>query len=207
MQNIKTILAGYSEHGLVVAEAHQLSGNEIYGYLEPNEILINPLNLQYLGFEMDPNFKEFDLDNKFILGIGDNYIRNKIGKLILSKGKEILNVIHPSASITKMLLIGVGNVICRNVSINPLVKIGDFCIINTGAIIEHGCIIDNAVHVAPGAVLCGNVQIGENTFIGANSVIKQGIKIGKNVIVGAGSVIITDVDDNLKVVGNPGRII
>ena len=30
---------------------------------------------------------------------------------------------------------------------------------------------------------------------------------GKNVIVGAGSVIITDVDDNLKVVGNPGRII
>jgi sugar O-acyltransferase (sialic acid O-acetyltransferase NeuD family) len=207
MKNTKTILAGYSEHGLVVAEAYISSGKEIDGYLEPNEIFINPFNLKYLGYEMNSNFREFDLDNKFILGTGDNYIRNKIGKLIQLKGKKILNVIHPSASLTKMLSIGVGNFISKNVSINPLVEIGDFCIINTGAIIEHGCIIENAVHVAPGTVLCGNVSVGENTFIGANSVIKQGIKIGKNVIIGAGSVIINNVDDNLKVVGNPGRII
>ena len=53
----------------------------------------------------------------------------------------------------------------------------------------------------------GNVIIGENSFIGANSVIKEGVKIGKNVGVGAGSVIIKDVEDGIKIVGNPGRIL
>lgn len=207
MKNTKTILAGYAEHGLVVAEAYSLSGNKIDGYLEPNKIEINPFNLDYLGFETDTDFTGFDANNKFILGIGDNYIRGKIGKLIQDKEKEILNVIHPSASITKLLTLGTGNFIAKNVSINPLVTIGNFCIINTAAIIEHGCTIDDSVHIAPGVVLCGNVCVGENTFIGANTVIKQGITVGKNVIIGAGSVIINNVADNLQVVGNPSRIL
>ncbi|MCL6461281.1 MAG: N-acetylneuraminate synthase, partial [Flavobacterium micromati] len=158
MKNTKTILAGYSEHGLVVTEAYLLSGNKIDGYLEPNTIEINPFKLEYLGLETNPDFTGFDSDNKFILGIGDNYIRNKIGKLIQLKGKEIVNVTHPSASITKLLILGVGNFIAKNVSINPLVTIGNFCIINTAAIIEHGCSISDSVHIAPGTVLCGNVS-------------------------------------------------
>ncbi|MCX7548854.1 acetyltransferase [Xanthomarina sp. F1114] len=206
MSNKKTILAGYSGHGFVVTEAAVLSNIIIDGYLEPKEILPNHFNLEYLGFEMDPNF-EWDRDIDFILGIGDNQIRHKLGKFIQSKSKEILNIIHPSASVTKMLTMGSGNFIAKNSSINPIVEIGNFCIINTGAIVEHECVIGDTVHIAPGAVLAGNVKVGTNTFIGANSVIKQGVTIGENVIIGAGAVIIKDIADNSKVVGNPGRII
>ena len=110
-------------------------------------------------------------------------------------------------SLTKMLKMGVGNFIARNACINPLVEIGCFCIINTGSVIEHECSIKDAVHIGPGSVLAGGVEVGDNTFIGANSVVKQGVKIGKNVIIGAGSVIIRNIDDNSKVVGNPGRLI
>jgi sugar O-acyltransferase (sialic acid O-acetyltransferase NeuD family) len=200
----KTILAGYSGHGFVVAEAALLSDIKIDGYLEPNEVFPNHFNLKHLGFELDPHF-DWETDNDFILGIGDNTIRHKLGKLILSKGKEIINIIHPDASISKMIKLGVGNFIARNASVNPMVEIGNFCIINTGAIIEHECLIKDAVHIGPGAVLAGNVKIGNNTFIGANSVIKQGLNIGANVIIGAGSVIIKDIGDNNKIVGNPGR--
>lgn len=204
MSNKKRILAGYSGHGFVVTEAALLSSIEIDGYLEPKEVFPNYFNLKYLGFELDPNF-EWNRDIEFLLGIGDNYIRHNLGKFIQSKSKSILNVIHPSASVTKRLNIGAGNFIARNASINPLVKIADFCIINTGAVIEHECVLKNAVHIAPGAVLAGNVKIGANTFVGANSVIKQGVEIGENVIIGAGSVIIKDIADHSKVVGNPGR--
>ncbi|WP_338647728.1 acetyltransferase [Flavobacterium sp. KS-LB2] len=206
MKKKQTILAGYSGHGFVVAEAAMLANIKIDGYLEPDVVAHNYFDLKYMGFELNPDF-DWTENYEFILGIGDNELRNRLGKLILSKGKNVLNITHPAASVSRMITFGNGNLIARHASINPLVTIGNFCIVNTAAILEHECKIGNAVHIGPGAVLCGNVQIGENTFIGANSVIKQGIKIGKNVIIGAGSVIITDVNDNLKVVGNPGKII
>lgn len=206
MKSTKTILAGYSGHGFVVTEAALLSKIKIDGYLEPKEVFPNHFNLSYLGFEMDPDFN-WNRDIDFMLGIGDNHIRHKLGKFIQSKDKCILNIIHPTASVAKLLTIGSGNFMARNVSINPLVEIGDFCIINTGAIIEHECIIGDAVHIGPGAVLAGNVKIGNCTFIGANAVIKQGISIGENVIVGAGSTVVKDIPDNQVWVGNPAKLL
>jgi sugar O-acyltransferase (sialic acid O-acetyltransferase NeuD family) len=204
--NSYNILAGYSGHGFVVAEACLLSGIKIEGYLEPTKVIPNFFNLEYLGFELDPSFIWGSVD-KFILGVGDNKLRHRLGNLILSKDKFILNIIHPAASVTEMLASGVGNFIGRSASINPLVSLGDFCIVNTGAIIEHECKIGDAVHIGPGAVLAGSVSVGAGSFIGANAVIKQGVKIGCNVVIGAGSVIIRDVSDNLTIVGNPGRVI
>jgi acetyltransferase EpsM len=86
-------------------------------------------------------------------------------------------------------------------------KIGRNVILNTACIIEHDCTIGDSSHIAPGAVLAGNVKVGERTFIGANAVKKQGVKIGNDVIVGAGSVVIHDIPNNQKVVGNPCRLI
>ena len=44
-------------------------------------------------------------------------------------------------------------------------------------IIEHGVKVGSGSHIAPGAVICGDVFIGERCFIGAGAIIKQGIKI------------------------------
>lgn len=205
MLDKKLVLVGYSGHGFVVAEAALMSGLNLKFYSEMVEITSNPFDLSYLGFEGDNNFKYWNSEFEFILGIGNNKLRQQIANLIMTKNGKILNVIHPTASISQKIHIGFGNLIARNVAINPLVSIGNFCILNTGCIIEHECQLANGVHIAPGAVLAGNVKIGENTFVGANSVIKQGIKIGKDVIIGAGSVIIKDIADNKKIVGNPSR--
>lgn len=207
LDNNDIIIIGYSGHGLVVSDAALASKMNLKYYSEINIQVKNPYNLLYIGNENNEEFSAWNSENKYILGIGDNTIRHKIALFIVSKNKEILNVIHPTASISDSVLIGKGNFISKQTSINPLVQIGNFCIINTGAIIEHECIIMDAVHIAPGAVLAGNVTVGERTFVGANSVIKQDITIGKNVIIGAGSVIINDIEDGKTVVGNPGRII
>ncbi|MEO5777855.1 MAG: acetyltransferase [Flavobacterium sp.] len=207
LDNKEIIIVGYSGHGLVVSDAALASEMNLKYYSEINEQIKNPYNLVYLGDENKEDFAGWNSENAFILGIGDNAIRYKIAHFILSKNKKILNVIHPTASISDNVLIGKGNFISKNTSINPLAQIGNFCIINTGAIIEHECIISDAVHIAPGAVLAGNVKIGERSFVGANAVIKQDVTIGKDVIIGAGSVIINDVEDGQTVVGNPGRII
>nr|WP_227740293.1 acetyltransferase [Salegentibacter sp. BLCTC] len=198
-------MVGYSGHGLVVAEAAKLAGLNIMGYTETKKVSSNPFKLEYLGFERDEEFEAWTTNKQYILGIGDNHIRQKAGNFIISKNKKVLNIIHPSALLSEHLQMGIGNFIARNAAINPLVSLGDFCIINTGAIVEHECTIGNAVHIAPGAVLTGNVSVGNDTFIGANAVIKQGVKIGENVVIGAGTVVINDVPDNVKLVGNPGK--
>lgn len=205
MLESKIILIGYSGHGFVVADAALESKMSLQFYAEQEEVSLNPYNLEFIGNEKDEDFKGWKEDYHFILGIGDNAIRHKVAQSILKKQKTILNVIHPTAKVSKKVEIGIGNFISKNVSINPLVSVGDFCILNTGCIIEHECKIFSAVHIAPGAVLAGNVEVDENSFIGANSVIKQGVKIGKNVIVGAGTVVIKNLEDNSVYVGNPAK--
>ncbi len=207
MSDKKIILVGYSSHGLVVADTALENNLKIIGYTEKTINNINHFNLKYLGNESSPNFDLWDLDVDFILGIGDNLLREKIFNLIIEKGKKVISLINSTASISSSATIGDGVFINRNVTVNTLTIIGKNVILNTGCIIEHECEIQENVHVAPGAVLAGNVKVGSGSFIGANSVIKQGVEIGNNVIVGAGTVVLNDIPNEKKIVGNPGRFI
>jgi acetyltransferase EpsM len=203
---MNNILVGYSGHALVVAEAFIENNNTIQFYTELVESDFNPFNLKYLGDENSEKFTFWNNKMNYILGIGNNFIRERSAKLILKHKNQIITVIHPFSSISNKALIGCGVFISKGVLVNPFVNIGDFTILNTGCIIEHECEIGNAVHIAPGAVLAGNVKIGNRTFIGANSVIKQGVEIGDDVIIGAGSVVLNNVVSHSKIVGNPGRV-
>lgn len=197
-------IIGYSGHSFVVLDAAKLMGLDVEYYCERNQLSFNPFEINYLGDEANESFNWNAVD-EFILGIGDNRIRQKVAGLILSKKKAILNVIHPSSIISNYATFGTGNFIAANVTVNALAKIADNCILNTACIVEHECVIANGVHIAPGTVLAGNVAVGENSFIGANSVVKQGVKIGNGVTVGAGSVVIKDIPDNEIWVGNPAK--
>jgi sugar O-acyltransferase (sialic acid O-acetyltransferase NeuD family) len=201
----KTVIIGYSGHAYVVLESYLSNGNKLHYYTNLKESTKNPFNIEYLGFEGDTNFKGWEMDLNYILGIGENRLREKVANLIISKSIKLINVIDAHAVISKSVNIGIGVFASKGVLVNSFSSIGDFTILNTGCIIEHECEIDTAAHIAPGAVLAGNVKIGKRSFIGSNSVIKQGVVIGDDVIIGAGSVVINNVESNSKIVGNPGR--
>ena len=204
--NNNIAIIGYSGHAFVVAETYIEMGKKIDYYTNLQKCLNNPLKLKYLGFEFDENFLGWEMNLKFILGVGDNKLREKVAHQILNHKKKIETVVHPNSSIFKSAEIGIGVFVSNGVLINSFAKIENFAILNTGCVIEHECVIGESSHIAPGSVLAGNVSVGKRTFIGANSVIKQGVIIGDDVIIGAGSVIINDIESNMKIVGNPGRI-
>ncbi len=207
MSDKKIILVGYSGHGLVVADTAFENMLNVIGYTEKSINNNNPYKLEYLGDESSSNFDLWHLDVDFILGIGDNILREKIYNLIIKKGKKVISLMNSTASISSFATIGEGVFINRNVIVNTLANIGNNVILNTGCIIDHECEIQESVHVAPGAVLAGNVRVGAGTFIGANAIVKQGVVIGENVIVGAGTVVLNDIPNDKKIVGNPGRIL
>jgi len=201
------VIIGYSGHSYVVAESFLSCGNSLNYYTELKKTALNPFNLDYLGLETELNFKGWQMNLTYILGIGDNNLREKVGNLILNKSQLLVNVIDSNSILTKSANMGSGIFVSKGVLVNAFSKINNFAILNTGCIIEHECEVGIAAHIAPGAVLSGNVKVGNRSFIGANSVIKQGVIIGDDVIIGAGSVIIQNVESNSKIVGNPGRLI
>ncbi|MFK1918720.1 DapH/DapD/GlmU-related protein, partial [Bacteroides fragilis] len=86
-------------------------------------------------------------------------------------------------------------------------QVGRHCIINTGASVDHECVIEDYVHISPHSTLCGNVSVGEGSWIGAGTTIIPGVKIGKWSVIGAGSVVTKDIPDHVLAVGNRCKII
>jgi sugar O-acyltransferase (sialic acid O-acetyltransferase NeuD family) len=208
MKNLNImILIGYSGHSYVINGILHSLGLSTTGYCDNEEKTYNPLSLKYFGKEMSETGLKILTQEDFFIATGNNNIRRNIFNNLSIRGLLPINIIHPSSIIDYTVKIADNGVmIAANVTINALAEIGIGVICNTFSIIEHECKIADFAHVGPGAVLCGNVNVGENTFIGAKSVIREGIKIGKNVIIGAGSVVVNDVPDNVKIVGNPARI-
>lgn len=204
MQN-RLILAGYSGHALVVADALIYSGYEIYGYFDEDLKQENYLKIKYLGSEKESNILDKYKDYKIFPSVGDNLIRENIYNLLVRYNISIPNAINKFANISSFASLKNGLLICSGANINPFATIGNGAIINTGSIIEHECIIGDFAHIAPGAVLAGNVTVGKRSFIGANSVIKQGITIGDDVIIGAGSVVLKNIESKRIIIGNPGK--
>jgi len=71
--------------------------------------------------------------------------------------------------------------------------------------VEHDSFLEAHVHIAPGAILGGEVHIGQGAHIGMSATVRQGIAVGEGAVIGAGAVVVNDVADGVTVVGNPAR--
>lgn len=202
LDKLTVILVGYSGHAYVVGDSALERGWLLEGYLEQASKDNGPFGLNHLGYERDI----LDFHGKqLLLGIGDNALRQRVFEHIDLKGGQFPVLVDLDASVSKFAKIGNGTFVARGAHVNALSTIGKGCILNTGSSIDHECVLGDFVHVAPNAVLCGNVEVGRGSFIGANSVIKEGVKIGENTIIGAGSVVLKDIDSGQKWAGNPSK--
>lgn len=131
--------------------------------------------------------------------------RRAISEFLIKHGLKPISVIHPTAFIDKNVKLGIGVQILAGAKVMVNATIGDWCIINTNASVDHDCILGEGVEVAPHGALNGEIRVGENSFIGSNAVILPKTKIGSCSVVGAGSVVVKDVVDGIVVVGNPAR--
>jgi sugar O-acyltransferase (sialic acid O-acetyltransferase NeuD family) len=145
----------------------------------------------------------------FVVAIGNPYghVRTKLHYLMKGKGLTPISFADPTALICNTTTYGEGLQVMASAIIHNDVEIGIQCIINTRALVEHHCVLKDGVEIAPGAVLCGRVHVGENSWIGANATVGPRLNIGDNSIIGAGAVVVTDIPSNVVAVGVPARVI
>lgn len=194
------IIIGAGGHGKVILDLATKAGFTVDGFLDDVPIKGDILGYHYLGTVSD--IDKFADDHIFICAIGENSARMRIDK---SKEVEWATIIHPNANIGLDVKIGEGTVVMAGGVINASAYIGRSCIINTSAVIEHDCVVSDYVHISPGAVLCGAVQIGELSWIGAGVTVKNGVSIYSGVIVGAGAVVVNDITEKGVYYGVPAR--
>ena len=195
----KVILQGGGGHAKVVIDCLLAEGKQVIAVFDKkNKGLL-------LGIERHERYdRNLFIDAGLLIAIGDNSVRQKIS---IEVGHRFVNAIHPSAVVSSYSKIGMGSMILHRAVVQAGSVIGDHVILNTGSQVDHDGNIADFVHIAPRAVLCGNVTVGEGTLIGAGAVVLPGVKIGKWAVIGAGSVIRKDVADHAVVAGVPGRVI
>ena len=105
------------------------------------------------------------------------------------------------------------------IEIHPGAIIGENVYIDhgTGVVIGETAIIGNNVTMFHGVTLGGSgihtnekkrhPTVGNNVFIGCGAKLLGNIKIGDNVKIGANTVILSDVPNNVTIVGAPGKIV
>lgn len=193
----KINIIGAGGHAKVVIEIAELLNYDIDGIFDQNENIKTILN-----YPVSHNPESLSDQANIFYALGSNFKRKKNAENFRPAD---INLIHPSAIVSKRIKMGIGNVIMPGVIINSSTIIGNHCIINTGASVDHDCEIEDYVHISPNAALAGNIKVMEGAQIGIGASLKQNVKIGKWSVVGAGSVVISDVPDNVVVVGNPAR--
>ncbi len=66
-------------------------------------------------------------------------------------------------------------------------------IVNTAAVVSHDCELQDYVNIAPGALLAGNVKVGEGVLVGMGVTINLNVEVGPGAMIGNSAVVKTDV--------------
>lgn len=207
MKQQQIVIIGGGGHTRVLIGMVQAAGLPLRGIVTANAAL---LGIQILGVPV------LGLEDKLTLDAAEITLLNGVGNLANSTGSGLATraalfqryrvrgfafppLVSGQAIVQPHVRIGEGAQVMPGAVIQPGATLGENVIINTRASIDHDCRIDAHCHIAPGAVLCGHVQVGEQTHIGAGAVITQGVRIGSHAVIGAGAIVTRHVPDGMIV--------
>lgn len=141
---------------------------------------------------------------RFVVSIGYPAGRRAVHDLAVGLGgRAAAPLVHPAASIGRLVDYGDGVVVMGQTWVSARVRIGAHAHVGYGATIGHDTEIGAFGSVMPGACVGGDVTVGASVLVGANATVLQGVAIGEEAVIGAGATVVRDVEPGTTVVGTP----
>lgn len=205
------ILIGGGGHARVLIEALRLQGRQILFATDDDEGLHGG---EVFGVRIegpDGCVLEIPADSVGLVNAVGSVTapigRRRVFEQFVERGYRFEQVIHPTAVLASSAELGEGVQVMAGAVIQPSAIIGPNALINTRASVDHDCVIEAHVHVAPGVTLSGGVHVHDTVHVGTGATVIQGIDIGREAVVGAGAVVVRDVEAGAIVLGVPARSI
>lgn len=206
------VIVGSSGHSIAALDAAlRMNAYRMIGWLDTfkpageivagYEVLGSPVNIEQVmknhGF------------TKVFLGISNNYTRRMVWETMKAAAPdlELVSVVHPLSCVSPTAQIGAGTLVMGGAVINPGCSIGENCIVNTKASLDHDSVMKPYASILPGVTTGGNVSVGTCSCVCLGSTVSHGIKIGEHSYVGAASAVIRDIPDYVLAYGVPAKVV
>ena len=149
-------------------------------------------------------FKE--VDNRFIICVGDNRIRESLSKKFIAIGGINSSFISKRAYVGSNAKVSeTGVIIMQFSSISNTARVDEGTIVYLNSGVGHNSRIGKYCLISA-SVFMSKVSIGEYSNIGIGVNFKPGVSLGKRCTVGTGSVVTKSFEDDSIIMGNPGAL-
>jgi sugar O-acyltransferase (sialic acid O-acetyltransferase NeuD family) len=146
------------------------------------------------------------LKMKFVIGIGDPNLKNKILKELPSN-ITFTSLISPQAFIADDLKFHIGLIIMPFSYISCNVTLGKHVHLNAQCTVGHDTIIGDYFTSACSVMIAGNNNISKKCYFGMNSSTRQGVSISENVSIGLNSGVVKDINKPGTYIGTPAKFL
>lgn len=189
---MKLALFGYGGHAREVATQ---IGVDVVFFVNDEYVCENTLPIS----QFDPS------EYIMMVAIANCEERRKVVER-LPKDTKYYTFIHPTALIMgKDIEIGDGSFIGAYSILTTNIKLGNHSILNRGNHIGHDTIIGDYFSAMPGAIVSGNVILGEQVYMGTNSSVKEKIQVSSKVTIGSNATVVKNTITSGIYVGVPAK--
>ena len=198
LKPLPLVIIGGGGHASVLVDILLLQNREIVGIISPEATSDRQAFADIPKLSRNSDVENFDPTEVLLVnGIGmtpKSNLRMKLSEYYSALGYRFETVICESAYVSRLSQINEGAQVLSNSTVQTGAKIESQTIINSGAIVEHDCHVGKYCHIAPNAVICGQVKLGSSVFVGAGATIIQNCEIVDGSIIGAGACITSSAE-------------
>jgi UDP-N-acetylbacillosamine N-acetyltransferase len=164
----KLLILGVGGYGKTVLDvAQQMGSYEKIAFLDDHAAGPNVLG------KCADYFMFADEDTDVYPAFGNNETRMQWLERLEEEGISLPTLVHPRAYVSPTAKLGIGTTVLPMAVVNTGVTVGNGCIVNIGALIDHDSVLEDGVHLAPGAVVKAENRIPEKMKVESTQVIEN----------------------------------